>query len=121
MVITTCDKYESDVVNGGLIEAVAGSLKEYQTIIAVGDMVRNLKEGDVVIINPENYAIHKYAEDSVRNDFLSNKKVGYNFPIRELNGEPALFLKDRDIEMVLEDFEEVNETIVVPEKKLIVN
>ena len=125
MVITTCNKYENDVVNeAGIIETsgLAGSIKEYQTVIAVGDMVRNLKEGDVVIINPENYVVRRFEEDSVRNDFLKNQKVGYNFPIRELNGEEALFLKDRDIEMVLEDFEETEDRIfVVPDKKLIVN
>ena len=46
--ITTMDKYEEDVTNNGIIDTKRqeGSLKEYQTVIAVGTTVRDIKVGN---------------------------------------------------------------------------
>ena len=40
--VTTMNKYEDDGFKNGVIVKQAGSLKEYQTVIAVGPAVRNI-------------------------------------------------------------------------------
>lgn len=126
--ITTMDKYEQDkLTNGGLIDSTKqqGTLKEYQTVLAVGDSVRNIKVGDLVCINPSRFAVKKHKEGSMRDGVITdNPVVTYNFDIVEMDGKQCLLLQDRDIEYIIEDYEEVPDpapSIIEPvENKLIV-
>ena len=63
-VVTTMDKYEDDVIVNGLVNQTAGTLKEYQKVIAIGSSVRDIKVGDLVSINPSRYAVRKYEDGS---------------------------------------------------------
>lgn len=126
--ITTMNKYEQDnITKGGLIDSTKqqGTLKEYQTVVAVGDSVRNIKVGDLVCINPTRFAVKKHREGSMRDGVITdNPIITYNFDTVEMDGKQCLLLQDRDIDYIIEDFEEVpdtattlNETV---ENKLIV-
>ena len=119
-ILVTSDKYEKDVTKGGVVTITAGTLKEYQKVIAVGSTVRDIKEGDTVIINPSRYAVKKHKEGSLKDGVVTdNPVITYNFNVVELNGVPHLLLSDRDIEFVVEDYDETS--IIMPEeKKLIV-
>lgn len=127
-VITTMDKYESDgMTANGLIDTnrKKGTIKEYQTVVAIGNMVRDLKEGDIVSINPSRYAVRKYEENSIKNDIHKmNPVLQYNFNIIELDGKPCLMLKPNDIEFIIEESEEIEEPhgpkILVQEPKIII-
>ena len=116
--ITTMDKYEQDkITDGGLIDTSKqqGTLKEYQTVLAVGDSVRNIKVGDLVCVNPARFAVRKHEKGSMRDGIITdNPVVGYNFDIVEMNGRNCLLLQDRDIEFIIEDFEEVPDPIPSP-------
>lgn len=116
--ITTMDKYEQDkITDGGLIDTSKqqGTLKEYQTVLAVGDSVRNIKVGDLVCVNPARFAVRKHEKGSMRDGIITdNPVVGYNFDIVEMDGKNCLLLQDRDIEFIIEDFEEVPDTIPSP-------
>ena len=59
-ILVTADKYEKDVKQGGVVVVTAGTLKEYQKVISIGDTVRGIKEGDFVLINPARYAVKKH-------------------------------------------------------------
>lgn len=121
-IVTTMDKYEEDEYNGSLIDSTKtkGTLKEYQKVIAVGDLVKNIQVGDLVCINPSRYAVKKHKEGSLKDGVVTdNPVITYNFNVVELNGVPHLLLSDRDIEFVVEDYDETS--IIMPEeKKLIV-
>lgn len=128
-ILVTGNKYEEDEKQNGLIIAKKGDLKLYQTVMAVGSMVRDVKVGDQVMINPKNYAVKKYDPNSVKEDMGMNSTIGYNMPwvtIDDEDGNPeeCLLLIDRDIEFVFEG-EEVPEektTLIMPkDKKLIVS
>ena len=126
-IITTMDKYEQDkLTKGGLIDSSKqqGTLKEYQTVLAIGDSVRNIKVGDLVCINPTRFAVKKHKEGSMRDGVITdNPVVTYNFDIVEMGDKQCLLLQDRDIEYIIEDYEEVPDTaplIIEPENKLIV-
>lgn len=114
--ITTMDKYEQDTIdNNGLIDTSKqqGSLKEYQTVLAIGDSVRNIKVGDLVCINPSRYAVKKYEKGSLKDNVITeNPTISYNFETVEMGGKQCLLLQDRDINFVIEDFEEVPETLI---------
>ena len=128
-ILVTGNKYEEDEKQNGLIIAKKGDLKLYQTVMAVGSMVRDVKVGDQVMINPKNYAVKKYDPNSVKEDMGMNSTIGYNMPWVTIdddkgNPEECLLLVDRDIEFVFEGEEVLEEktTLIMPkDKKLIVS
>lgn len=109
--ITTMDKYEQDkLTDGGLIDTSKqqGTLKEYQIVLAVGDSVRGIKVGDLVCVNPARFAVRKHDKGSMRDGIITdNPVVTYNFDVVEMGGQQCLLLQDRDIEYVIEDYEEI--------------
>jgi hypothetical protein len=121
--VATKENYtEKDVMQGGLISKAVGSLKEYQKVIAVGPMVRNVNVGDLVCINPKRYARHKHQAGSLKDGVITdNPVVAYEFNVIELDHQPYLLLTDQDIDFVIEEYEEEDpKTIIVPEQKIIV-
>ena len=125
-IVTTGDKFEKDVTVGGIIQQdqKKGDLKLYQKVLAVGSAVRDIKVGDMVMINPINYVRKKYSKDSVQNDMDNNPTLSINIPtvpVTDENGntQECLLLTDRDIQFVFEG-EEVNESIIIPEKKKLI-
>ena len=113
-IITTMDKYEQDVITeGGLIDTSKqqGTLKEYQTVLAIGDSVRNIEVGDLVCVNPSRFAVKKHKDGSMRDGIITdNPVVTYNFDIVEMGGRQCLLLQDRDINFIIEESEEVPDT-----------
>ena len=123
-IITTMNTYTEDQYIGGIIDTnkAKGSLKEYQTVVAVGTTIRDIKVGDVVCIDPTRYMITKHNEGSLKGGIISdNMTVGYKFNTIELNGESCLMLYDQDITFIIEESEEVKDsTIVAPDKPNII-
>lgn len=111
-IVTTMDKYtEAQCIPGTHITDIArpkDGVKEYQKVLAVGPMVRDVKVGDMVIINPRNYAVHKYSPSSVKKDIENmDQVITYNFNVVVIDSKDCLLLYDRDIDFIVEDFEEV--------------
>lgn len=124
-IVTSGDKYEEDMIDGGVITANKGDLKLYQTVIAVGSVVRDIQVGDKVMINPMNYAVRRYDKNSIQNDLDNNKIIEFKFPwitIDDENGKPkdCLLLDDRDIKFIFEG-EEKSDSIIMPNKKVIIS
>ena len=126
-IITTMDKYEQDQVVNGIIDTTRsqGTIKEYQTVLAVGSSVRDIKEGDLVSINPTRFAVKQHKAGTLKDGVVTdNPVIGYNFDIIEVDDKPCLLLQDRDINFIIEDFEEVQDptpsTLFGPDSKLIV-
>lgn len=126
-ILTTMCKYEEDELTaGGLIDSTKtqGTLKEYQTVVAVGNSVRNIKVGDLVCINPERYAVKKHEAGSLKDGVITdNPVIKYNFNIMDLEGVPHLLLDENDVSFIITDYEEVKEQksdLYVPKTNLIV-
>lgn len=126
-IITTMDKYEQDQVVNGIIDTTRsqGTIKEYQKVLAVGSSVRDIKEGDLVSINPTRFAVKQHKAGTLKDGVVTdNPVIGYNFDIIEVDDKPCLLLQDRDINFIIEDFEEVQDptpsTLFRPDSKLIV-
>ena len=126
--ITTMNKYEHDVKTvGGLIDTTKqqGGLKEYQTVLAVGGSVRDIKVGDLVCVNPTRFAVKKHQEGSLKDGVVTdNPIITYNFDVVEMDGKQCLLLQDRDIDFIIEEYEEVPDPtpspIIQPEKKKLI-
>lgn len=112
MIITTCDKYNSDVRLAGtnLIDSSkSNAVKEYQKVLAVGPTVRGIQEGDTVFINPNRYKVVKHKEGSLEDGIIKdNPVIGYRFETVNVDGQECLVLFDNDIKFVaeIEEFEE---------------
>ena len=125
--ITTMDKYEHDMVVGaGLIDVTKreGSLKEYQKVLAVGSSVRDIKVGDLVWVNPTRFGVRKHKEGSLKDGVITdNPIITYNFDVVEMDGKECLLLQDRDIDFIIEEYEEFPDnysSIIQPEKKKLI-
>lgn len=125
-IITTMDMYEEDQTVGGVIDTrkTKGSLKEYQTVVAIGDTVRGINVGDIVAINPTRYASMKHEDRSLKNGVIGdNMVIGYKFNTITINGKEHLMLYDQDIDFVVlesEDVESSGPAIIQPEKPKII-
>lgn len=109
--ITTMDKYSEDVRTAdGIIDVSKqqGGLKEYQRVLAVGSMVRDIKVGDLVCVNPTRFAVRKHKPGTLKDGVVTDNPVtSYNFDVVEVDGQQCLLLQDRDIDFIIEDYEEV--------------
>lgn len=109
-VVTTARKYVGETTTaGGLIvdtTKMEGTLNNYQIVTAVGTMVKDLKEGDIVKINYKRYAKAKHLPGAIEDNIQSdNMSVVYEIPMININGEEHLFIQNNDIEYVVEDYE----------------
>lgn len=123
--LITADRFEKDMIHSGVILANKGDLKLWQTVVAVGSVVRDIKVGDKVMINPNDFAVKKYNKNSVQNDLDNNPVLTYNFPFETIDdekGEPKdyLYISDRNVKYVFEGIEK-DESLILPGKpKLVV-
>lgn len=110
-IVTTMEKYENDQYNNGLLTKSKGTLKEYQRVIAVGSTVRDINVGDMIWINPSRFALKKHKEGTLKDGIVTdNPTVEYNFDVIQLDGVKHLLLQDRDVEFIIEDYEEIEDT-----------
>ena len=109
-VLTTMDIYDSKELQrqSGIIDTTKQvmSVKEFQKVIAIGDMVRGIKPGDIVAFSPKAYEKKKYQDGSLKDGIIKmNPTIDYDFPIVILDNIPYLLLQDRDITYVVNDYE----------------
>lgn len=115
-VITTACVYKEDKVVDGIVDSTkeSGAIMEYQTVVSVGNMVKSVKPGDLVVINPTRYAVMKHKEGSLKDGVINDNPIlGYNFPLIEINDEPHLFIYDNDIDYIIKEAEFIEDTPVV--------
>lgn len=122
-IITTMDCYETDQISNGILDSrkQKGSMKEYQTVLSVGDTVRGIKEGDIVCINPTRYAVMKHNDKSMHNGVVGdNLIIGYKFNTVTIDGRECLMIYDQDVDFVVVDSEDIEDpaapVIIQPEK-----
>jgi len=123
--LITADRFEKDMIHSGVILANKGDLKLWQTVVAIGSVVRDIKVGDKVMINPNDFAVKKYNKNSVQNDLDNNPVLTYNFPFETVDdekGEPKdyLYISDRNVKYVFEGIEKEDSLILPGKPKLIV-
>ena len=105
-IITTAwneDKAKGDII---LLNRNNNDVSEIQKVVAIGSMVETLKVGDIVHINPIRYGKPKYKEGSLKDGVVENNfMVEYNIPTVETSEGKFLFLQDRDVDYIIEDYD----------------
>ncbi len=108
-ILTTMNVYKDEDAEEIILEETKqeGQIKEYQTVKAIGSMVRDIKVGDVILINPSRFAVKKHQEGSLKDGIITdNPIVQYNFPIIEIGGENCLMIQNTDVDFVIEEYTE---------------
>lgn len=106
-VITTLDVYEEDLIENGVLKAPQGSLRMYQKVLAVGSSVRDVKVGDIVLLNFKDYIVRKFKENSIKEDMSAQEdEYVYDIPRLMIGGKICGKFQDRDVEGVVTEFEE---------------
>lgn len=121
-ILTTMDLYDNPVTEDGIIDGSKedGGIREYQTVIAVGPMVKCVKPGDLVVINPTRYQVVKHKEGSLKDGVITdNPVIGYNFPILVVDDRPCLYLYDSDVDFVIKEWEESVGSIEVTDTEIV--
>lgn len=120
-IVTTAERFDKDIKEHGIIVSKKGDMKVWQTVLAVGNFIQEIKVGDKVMIDFRSYAVKKYDKNSLQNDLDNNPTLTYALnwvTMDDRNGNPqdCLLLTDRDIMYVFEgeEKEEVIELPVVP-------
>lgn len=119
--LVTKEVFDKDMCEGGVIVANKGDMKLWQTVLAVGPAIRDIKVGDKVMLRLDDYAVKKYSKDSLQNDMDNNPIITWNLPFETIeddkgNSVECLYIKDRDVKFVFEG-EERDDTLILPEKK----
>lgn len=111
-VVTTAKRYVGELTTGGGLildtTRMEGSLNPYQTVIAVGKMASDIKEGDIIKINFKRYAKAQHLPgviDDANNIQHDDLRVTYEIPMINLDGQECLFIQNNDVEYVVEDYE----------------
>ncbi len=91
----------------------------------INSSVREIKEGDLVCIDPKRFSIPEHKAKGLKDGIIGdNMTIGYQFDTIEIDGEQCLLLQDRDISFIVEEYEEVPDTptttIIQPEKKKLI-
>lgn len=127
-ILVTGDVYSEDMYTDyGIIENKKGDMKEYQTVLEVGPMVRELKPGDKVMLNLMHFAVMQYDPNSVKADMGMQKIKGYQFPKIELTTEEGiqecLYIDQQDVVFSFEgrEVQGKKNPIITPNKKIITN
>lgn len=115
-IVTTMNRYvETQYIPGTSIidtSSVKGGIKEYQKVVAVGSSVRDIKVGDIVLIDPTRYGVRKHQEGTLKDGVITDNPITtFNFNVVEINGSQYLLLQDRDIQYVIADYEATDEDI----------
>lgn len=124
--VTTMDKYEDDQKVGSLIDSTKakGTLKEYQTVLAVGSSCcKDIQVGSKVMINPQRFANvnHKHKPNSLANDVQHDTTtITYSFDVVKVNDVDCLLLQDRDIMYVFDGEETPDESPIIQQPELII-
>lgn len=126
--LTTADRYQEDQTDGVIIDTnkLEGRYKEYQKVVKVGSSVREVKEGDMILIDPSRYMKRKFSDNSLREDFVDNPIISVDIPTVTMDGVDFFMIEERDIAYIIEDYEELpdpkrNPIIMPREKKIITN
>ena len=125
-IVTTCDVYQMGKSTGGIIIKTDGTIKEYQRVDAVGSTVRDIKVGDIVMINPKRYLVAKHNDkpDSVKNVNGDEVTFSVDFPILEYGGKKHLLIYDQDIDYIIDgeevEDEQTKSSLILPNNKIIV-
>lgn len=113
-VMTTADKYEKDErTANGMILDLKDTLKEVQRVIAVGPLVKGVKEGDMVKLDLTRYnrmrheQVQKSREERFSEyDTTDQATIVCDIPNETVDDKTVLMLHERDIAFIVDEYDD---------------
>lgn len=113
-VMTTADKYEKDErTANGMILDLKDTLKEVQRVIAVGPLVKGVKEGDMVKLDLTRYnrmrheQVQKSREERFSEyDTTDQATIVCDIPNETVDDKTVLMLHERDIAFIVNEYDD---------------
>ena len=111
--LVTANKEQVSKTNSGIYTPFGyskGAIKDRQTVLKVGTTVRDIKDGDEVLINWAQYSQLKHKPGSIQDDVMpDNPIVNIIYPYFKLDdGTECLLIDDRDVVVKYTKDEEIN-------------
>lgn len=106
-IITTADKYKEDIIQGSLLTFghKVGDMKPIQRIIAVGDIVHNVKVGDIIHINFDAFGVKKHREGSLKDGIINdNPIIEYKFNCIMIDGKECMVIHNENIDFIIDSY-----------------
>lgn len=113
-VLLTCDKEDGEgllipgtnLLDGSKAVKKGGDIMQYQTVVAVGDSIRNLKVGDVVCLNLNAFALRKYKTNGIQDQVEECKQetLEWVIPVVKIDDKDYIFTDDINILYVVEEY-----------------
>jgi len=132
-VVTTAERYEKDERNGTLIVGnghLKGDVKQYQTVVAIGKMAREIEVGSKVMLDFEPFRKRKVPVGSVKEKMnVDNPVIEERLPIFEVEDDEGitkeyLMVDEKNIVFPFEgeEVEDGDDTsrLVLPKHELVV-
>lgn len=100
--IVTAEEVDTNISENGIFLPYSyskGVIKERQKVLKIGTTVRDIHEGDEVLIDFSRYMQLKHTPGSIQDDVQKDNPVlKINYPYFKLdNGERVLLIDDRDV------------------------
>lgn len=78
---------------------------EYQTVLRVGPVVRDVNVGDIVCVNPARFAKYQEQKSRVKAAVDGYEKVliGYDFPIVEISTGNVMLINESDVKYIVDN------------------
>lgn len=125
-VVTTADIYEKDEVINGIEVPMKGTVKDIQKVLLVGPSVKDVKAGDTVKINLNVYKhmthnqVAKDPKDGGNpGDTTDKSQIVCDVPTEIVDGQNVFLLHERDIDFIVEEYEETSSDIICVRNKII--
>ncbi len=113
-VMTTADQYENDErTANGMILDLKGTLKEVQRVLAVGPLVKGVKEGDMVKLDLTRYnrmrheQVQKSREERFSEfDTTDQATIVCDIPNETVDDKTVLMLHERDVAFIVDEYDD---------------
>lgn len=127
-IVTTAAAFEDNTIAGThLIDTrkTTQMIDNIQRVVAVGSTVRDIKVGDLVCLDFKMYGKVVHNPGSIEEATIKdNPIVEYLFDTIEIDGVDYLYLQDRDVKFIIDEYEEVSSKkgkIDIPDKHFELN
>lgn len=128
-IVVTRNLYDEQRSSSGLILGKANTIKEYQTVVAIGPRVEGIKPGDVVFINPKRYMMVSHKNGNLDNDkniIEDEMHAQFAIPTFTVYDQPngasrqLMLIGDNDVYFVAKGHEFETAPEIAPQEPLIV-
>lgn len=91
----------------GIITTTVRPIRDMQVVLKVGENVRCVKEGDIVVLDYSRFAVKKHKDNSLNDEVIqANTILNYEIPIFKTEDGEVMLVYDTDIVFVVDKIDD---------------